>query len=225
MSAFEREDKVRVIGGKHRGSWGFITDVKAEFCNIDVHKYVRSIAMGDAEDLIDIQNVRAKKTYVEKIPESIFAMPEAEDVVPVIDFGDNPLKDDRIFEEIIASGKQPDIVEYEPDPEPEAVADVIQDIFGLTPDMIGPPIPMPPPPVGDTDLLSDHSSEEEPIDITGKLPNIEEAMALNEQNKLYRAEIEELKLALSEMAFQAQEAKESLGLYHKLSGVVAKKWF
>tara|TARA_R110001599_G_scaffold97634_1_gene251741 strand:+ start:88 stop:735 length:648 start_codon:yes stop_codon:yes gene_type:complete len=215
MSAFEREDKVRVIGGKHRGSWGFITDVKAEFCNIDVHKYVRSIAMGDAEDLIDIQNVRAKKTYVEKIPESIFAMPEAEDVVPVVDFGDNPLKDDRIFEEIIASGKQPDIVEYEPDPEPEAVADIIQDVLDA----------VPPPPVGDTDLLSDHSSEEEPIDITGKLPNIEEAMALNEQNKLYRAEIEELKLALSEMAFQAQEAKESLGLYHKLSGVVAKKWF
>ena len=215
MSAFEREDKVRVIGGKHRGSWGFITDVKAEFCNIDVHKYVRSIAMGDAEDLIDIQNVRAKKTYVEKIPESIFAMPEAEDVVPVVDFGDNPLKDDRIFEEIIALGKQPDIVEYEPDPEPEAVADIIQDVLDA----------VPPPPVGDTDLLSDHSSEEEPIDITGKLPNIEEAMALNEQNKLYRAEIEELKLALSEMAFQAQEAKESLGLYHKLSGVVAKKWF
>tara|TARA_R110000851_G_scaffold207016_2_gene359018 strand:+ start:149 stop:796 length:648 start_codon:yes stop_codon:yes gene_type:complete len=215
MSAFEREDKVRVIGGKHRGSWGFITDVKAEFCNIDVHKYVRSIAMGDAEDLIDIQNVRAKKTYVEKIPESIFAMPEAEDVVPVVEFGDNPLKDDRIFEEIIASGKQPDIVEYEPDPEPEAVADIIQDVLDA----------VPPPPVGDTDLLSDHSSEEEPIDITGKLPNIEEAMALNEQNKLYRAEIEELKLALSEMAFQAQEAKESLGLYHKLSGVVAKKWF
>ena len=215
MSAFERDDKVRVIGGKHRGSWGFITDVKAEFCNIDVHKYVRSIAMGDAEDLIDIQNVRAKKTYVEKIPESIFAMPEAEDVVPVVDFGDNPLKDDRIFEEIIASGKQPDIVEYEPDPEPEAVADIIQDVLDA----------VPPPPVGDTDLLSDHSSEEEPIDITGKLPNIEEAMALNEQNKLYRAEIEELKLALSEMAFQAQEAKESLGLYHKLSGVVAKKWF
>tara|TARA_R110001592_G_scaffold119842_2_gene323378 strand:- start:449 stop:1096 length:648 start_codon:yes stop_codon:yes gene_type:complete len=215
MSAFERDDKVRVIGGKHRGSWGFITDVKAEFCNIDVHKYVRSIAMGDAEDLIDIQNVRAKKTYVEKIPESIFAMPEAEDVVPVVDFGDNPLKDDRIFEEIIALGKQPDIVEYEPDPEPEAVADIIQDVLDA----------VPPPPVGDTDLLSDHSSEEEPIDITGKLPNIEEAMALNEQNKLYRAEIEELKLALSEMAFQAQEAKESLGLYHKLSGVVAKKWF
>ena len=215
MSAFEREDKVRVIGGKHRGSWGFITDVKAEFCNIDVHKYVRSIAMGDAEDLIDIQNVRAKKTYVEKIPESIFAMPEAEDVVPVVEFGDNPLKDDRIFEEIIASGKQPDIVEYEPDPEPEAVAEAIEAVLDA----------VPPPPVGDTDLLSDHSSEEEPIDITGKLPNIEEAMALNEQNKLYRAEIEELKLALSEMAFQAQEAKESLGLYHKLSGVVAKKWF
>tara|TARA_R110000772_G_scaffold189976_3_gene300873 strand:- start:608 stop:1282 length:675 start_codon:yes stop_codon:yes gene_type:complete len=224
MSAFEREDKVRVIGGKHRGSWGFITDVKAEFCNIDVHKYVRSIAMGDAEDLIDIQNVRAKKTYVEKIPESIFAMPEAEDVVPVVEFGDNPLKDDRIFEEIIASGKQPDIVEYEPDPEPvelppppvaESVAEAIEAVLDA----------VPPPPVGDTDLLSDHSSEEEPIDITGKLPNIEEAMALNEQNKLYRAEIEELKLALSEMAFQAQEAKESLGLYHKLSGVVAKKWF
>jgi len=215
MSAFEREDKVRVIGGKHRGSWGFITDVKAEFCNIDVHKYVRSIAMGDAEDLIDIQNVRAKKTYVEKIPESIFAMPEAEDVVPVVEFGDNPLKDDRIFEEIIASGKQPDIVEYEPDPEPESVAEAIEAVLDA----------VPPPPVGDTDLLSDHSSEEEPIDITGKLPNIEEAMALNEQNKLYRAEIEELKLALSEMAFQAQEAKESLGMYHKLSGVVAKKWF
>ena len=224
MSAFEREDKVRVIGGKHRGSWGFITDVKAEFCNIDVHKYVRSIAMGDAEDLIDIQNVRAKKTYVEKIPESIFAMPEAEDVVPVVEFGDNPLKDDRIFEEIIASGKPPDIVEYEPDPEPvelppppvaESVAEAIEAVLDA----------VPPPPVGDTDLLSDHSSEEEPIDITGKLPNIEEAMALNEQNKLYRAEIEELKLALSEMAFQAQEAKESLGLYHKLSGVVAKKWF
>tara|TARA_R110001606_G_C15112692_1_gene621162 strand:- start:19 stop:666 length:648 start_codon:yes stop_codon:yes gene_type:complete len=215
MSAFERDDKVRVIGGKHRGSWGFITDVKAQQVSIDVHKYVRSIAKGDAEDLIDIQNVRAKKTYVEKIPESIFAMPEAEDVVPVVDFGDNPLKDDRIFEEIIASGKQPDIVEYEPDPEPEAVADIIQDVLDA----------VPPPPVGDTDLLSDHSSEEEPIDITGKLPNIEEAMALNEQNKLYRAEIEELKLALSEMAFQAQEAKESLGLYHKLSGVVAKKWF
>ena len=215
MSAFERDDKVRVIGGKHRGSWGFITDVKAQQVSIDVHKYVRSIAMGDAEDLIDIQNVRAKKTYVEKIPESIFAMPEAEDVVPVVDFGDNPLKDDRIFEEIIALGKQPDIVEYEPDPEPEAVADIIQDVLDA----------VPPPPVGDTDLLSDHSSEEEPIDITGKLPNIEEAMALNEQNKLYRAEIEELKLALSEMAFQAQEAKESLGLYHKLSGVVAKKWF
>ena len=215
MSAFEREDKVRVIGGKHRGSWGFITDVKAQQVSIDVHKYVRSIAKGDAEDLIDIQNVRAKKTYVEKIPESIFAMPEAEDVVPVVDFGDNPLKDDRIFEEIIALGKQPDIVEYEPDPEPEAVADIIQDVLDA----------VPPPPVGDTDLLSDHSSEEEPIDITGKLPNIEEAMALNEQNKLYRAEIEELKLALSEMAFQAQEAKESLGLYHKLSGVVAKKWF
>lgn len=224
MSAFEREDKVRVIGGKHRGSWGFITDVKAEFCNIDVHKYVRSIAMGDAEDLIDIQNVRAKKIYVEKIPESIFAMPEADDVVPVVEFGDNPLKDDRIFEEIIASGNQPDIVEYEPDPEPvelppppvgEAVAEAIEALLDA----------VPPPPVGDTDLLSDHSSEEEPIDITGKLPNIEEAMALNEQNKLYRAEIEELKLALSEMAFQAQEAKESLGLYHKLSGVVAKKWF
>ena len=215
MSAFERDDKVRVIGGKHRGSWGFITDVKAQQVSIDVHKYVRSIAKGDAEDLIDIQNVRAKKTYVEKIPESIFAMPEAEDVVPVVEFGDNPLKDDRIFEEIIASGKQPDIVEYEPDPEPEAVADIIQDVLDA----------VPPPPVGDTDLLSDHSSEEEPIDITGKLPNIEEAMALNEQNKLYRAEIEELKLALSEMAFQAQEAKESLGLYHKLSGVVAKKWF
>ena len=118
MSAFEREDKVRVIGGKHRGSWGFITDVKAEFCNIDVHNYVRSIAMGDAEDLVNVKNVRAKKTYVEKIPESIFAMPEADDVVPVVEFGDNPLKDDRIFEEIIASGKQPDIVEYEPDPEP-----------------------------------------------------------------------------------------------------------
>jgi len=204
MSEFQRDDKVRVIGGKHRGSWGFVTDVKAQQVSINVHKYVRSIAMGDAEDLVDIQNVRAKKLYVEKIPESIFAMPEAEDVVPVVEFGDNPLLDDRIFEEIVASGKVPEIVEYVADPEPDVVEAVVQGVLDA----------IPPPPVGDVDLLSEHSSEEDPIDLAG-------GDALAEA----KAEIEELKLALSEMAFQVQETKESLQLYHALSGVVGKKYF
>ena len=127
---FAKDQKVKVIGGAHKGKWGYVFREMNEFCMVIIMDYKKAIARGDDEDLLVKREVRAKTKYLEVIPETIFEMPDESDLMPVFSL---PTETHKVI--------------IDPDPEPETIEKLIEDLKM--------PIPE-----NDDDLLSNHSDDE-----------------------------------------------------------------
>lgn len=169
--------KIRVIGGKHKGKWGHIIREMNEFSIVRLKEYVKSISLGDDEDVIVERQVRAKNMYVEVIPETVFEMPDESDLISVFS-----MPSDAEHQTVVCGEGV----------EPETLNKLIQDMKM--------PIPE-----NDDDLLSNHSDEDEvdisaetkdPFDITDTLPSITEALQLRKDVRDLTTKNKELTEAL-----------------------------
>ena len=191
---FAKDQKVKVIGGAHKGKWGYVFREMNEFCMITIMDYQKAIARGDDEDLLVKREVRAKTKYLEVIPETIFEMPDESDLMPVFSL--------------------PETDKYIP-PKGRLVEDVISETLDRIIEDLKMPIPE-----NDDDLLSTHSdSDDESVDIsadtrvseatediTDILPSVTEALQL-------RKDVEDL-------TRQNNELTEAMDLFVKLCDFV-----
>jgi len=202
---FAKDQKVKVIGGAHKGKWGYVFREMNEFCMITIMDYQKAIARGDDEDLLVKREVRAKTKYLEVIPETIFEMPDESDLMPVFSL--------------------PETDKYIP-PKGRLVEDVISETLDRIIEDLKMPIPE-----NDDDLLSTHSdSDDESVDIgseatceagadnrvseatediTDILPSVTEALQL-------RKDVEDL-------TRQNNELTEAMDLFVKLCDFVRNR--
>jgi methionine aminopeptidase len=180
-------DKVKITTGTHKGKWGYVFIIKDTFCQVKCQEYLKSIARGDSEDLIEERTVRAKKTFIEKIPDTIIEMPTAAQLQPVASLDDIP------YETTLTDADQV----------------VVKDLLD------GMPVPE-----NDDDILSKHSSEATPVDITSILPNIEQALSFKEQCETQAHHIQELEDKLVKMGIERLELQEACDMFIKLSDYI-----
>ena len=181
--------KVKVIGGKHKGQWGFIKRAMPEFSFVVLKIYRKSISLGDDEDVCVDTEVRAKNIYLEVIPETVFEMPEASDLVEL-----GPCDDH-------------DAYQFPQHPPVFQVVDSVVDELLAHKQM--------PAPLNDEDLLSEHS-DDEPVNITGILPTVDEALSLAHK-QLKHSE------TISELETQNHSLLSSLQLFIQLADVLRDK--
>jgi hypothetical protein len=101
-------DKVKITGGKHRNQWGYLRSLKDSFCDVELVKYVKSKANGDSVDEIERVKVRAKKDFIEVVPEDCFEMPDEKDLQVVDELPDNPSNLNEAVQMVIDDIKMPD---------------------------------------------------------------------------------------------------------------------
>lgn len=190
---FAKDQKVKVIGGAHKGKWGYVFREMNEFCMVIIMDYQKAIARGDDEDLLVKREVRAKTKYLEVIPETIFEMPDESDLMPVFS---------------LPTETHPDThkVIIDPDPEPETIEKLIEDLKM--------PIPE-----NDDDLLSNHS-DDEPVDITDILPSMTEALQLRRDVRRHKESIEVMSEEIENLTTKNKELTEALDLFVKLCDFV-----
>jgi len=181
-------DKVKINMGTHKGKWGYVFIIKDTFVQVKIQEYLKSIARGDSEDVIEERTVRAKKTFLEKIPDTIIEMPTADQLKPVQSF------DDEIPYETSLT-KVDEII----------VKDLLDNM---------------PVPENDDDILSTHSSEATPVDITAILPNIEQALSFKQQCETQSTHIQELEDKLVKMGIERLELQEACDMFIKLSDYI-----
>ena len=99
-------DKVKITKGTHKSKWGHILIIKDSFIQVKVVHYIKSKANGDSDDLIETKTVRAKKEFVEKIPDVVVEMPTAENLQPVFEFPEQKT-DQEIVKEILDAMPDP----------------------------------------------------------------------------------------------------------------------
>lgn len=191
---FAKDQKVKVMGGAHKGKWGYVFREMNEFCMITIMDYKKAIARGDDEDLLVKREVRAKTKYLEVIPETIFEMPDESDLMPVYTLTPEEITMDCYTEPAVEI----------------ALDKIIEDLKM--------PIPE-----NDDDLLSNHSDDEsvdigseatcfagadnrDPEDITDILPSVTEALQLRKDVK--------------ELTRQNNELTEAFDLFVKLCDFV-----
>ena len=194
---FAKDQKVKVIGGAHKGKWGYVFREMNEFCMITIMDYKKAVARGDDEDLLVKREVRAKTKYLEVIPETIFEMPDESDLMPVFSL--------------------PETDKYIP---PKGRDDVISETLDKIIEDLKMPIPE-----NDDDLLSKHSDDEsvdiaadnrDPEDITDILPSVTEALQL-------RKDVEDLTRQNNELIMNAKHSEEALDLFVKLCDFVRNR--
>jgi glutamine synthetase adenylyltransferase len=173
-------DKVKITKGTHKSKWGHILIIKDSFIQVKVVHYIKSKANGDSDDLIETKTVRAKKEFVEKIPDVVVEMPTAENLQPVFEF-----------------------------PEQKTDQEIVKEILDAMPD----------PPANDEDILSQHD-ENDPVDITGLLPTIDEALDLRKQVDIQSERIAELESRLTDVTNEKNELKDSCEMFLKLAEFV-----
>jgi hypothetical protein len=184
-------DKVKITNGTHKGKWGYVFIIKETFVQVKIQEYLKSIARGDSEDLIEEKTVRAKKSFIEKIPDTIIEMPTADQLQPVHEFPD-----------------ELDKVPYETSLT-DADEVIVKDILD------GMPVPE-----NDDDIMSTHSSQLSPVDITDILPNIEQALSFKNQCETQALYIKELENKLVKMGIERVELKEATDMFIKLGDYI-----
>jgi hypothetical protein len=180
-------DKVKITTGTHKGKWGYVFIIKDTFCQVKCQEYLKSIARGDSENVIEERTVRAKKTFIEKIPDTIIEMPSADQLQPVASL------DEVSYETTLTDADQV----------------VVKDILD------GMPIPE-----NDDDILSQHSSELTPVDITAILPTIDQALSFKQQCETQGNHIQELEDKLVKMGVEKLELQEACDMFIKLSDYI-----
>jgi methionine aminopeptidase len=180
-------DKVKITTGTHKGKWGYVFIIKDTFCQVKCQEYIKSVARGDSEDVVEERTVRAKKTFIEKIPDTIIEMPTADQLQPVASLDEIP------YETTMSDKDQV----------------VVKDILD------GMPVPE-----NDDDILSNHSDERTPVDITGILPTVEEALSLREQCDVQVTHIQMLEDKLVKMGVERLELQEACDMFIKLSDYI-----
>jgi len=155
-------DKVRVIGGKWKKHWGFLKTISTAFSQVELHHFTQSKSAGDPEDVVEKKVCRVKNKYLEKFPEMVWEMPEAQQLQPV--GPEAPLvMPDPVIEEIIEEGIPPENAE-------KMIQDVVNEVKAFKP-----------PAFSVEEALSEHASEGDPVDISAELPSMEEALLLRQK--------------------------------------------
>jgi hypothetical protein len=153
-------DKVRVIGGKWKKHWGFLKTISTAFSQVELHHFTQSKSAGDPEDVVEKKVCRVKNKYLEKFPEMVWEMPEADQLQPV---GPEaplvmPEVKDPVIEEIVEEGG--DNAQTE-----KMIQDVVAGCRAFSVE----------------EALSEHASEGDPVDITADLPSMDEALLLRQK--------------------------------------------
>ena len=157
MMSLVSGDKVRVIGGKWKKHWGFLKTISTAFSQVELHHFTQSKSAGDPEDVVEKKVCRVKNKYLEKFPEMVWEMPEADQLQPV--GPEAPLvMPDPVIEEIIEEGG--DNAQTE-----KMIQDVVDDCRAFSVE----------------EALSEHASEGDPVDITADLPSMDEALLLRQK--------------------------------------------
>ena len=221
--------KVKVIGGKHKGKWGFVKRAMPEFSFVVLKVYQKSISLGDDEDVCVDTEVRAKNIYLEVIPETVFEMPEASDLVELgpcdpdpPDWAKVPKRDVYGIaippqEPLVLGSSKPlmrgsEILATHP-----AVFEVVDSVI----DELIAHKQMYEPPDND-DLLSLHS-DEETVDITGVLPSVDEALSLAHKQMKHDDKISELEEVITDLSSLNRDMASSLELFLKLADLIKDK--
>lgn len=156
-------DKVRVIGGKWKKHWGFLKTISTAFSQVELHHFTQSKSAGDPEDVVEKKVCRVKNKYLEKFPEMVWEMPEADQLQPVgpeapLVMPDPVVVKDPVIEEIVEEGG--DNAQTE-----KMIQDVVDDCRAFSVE----------------EALSEHASEGDPVDITADLPSMDEALLLRQK--------------------------------------------
>lgn len=203
--ALDKGTKIRVIGGKHKGKWGFVFREMPEFSIVRLMDYVKSKALGDDEDVVVEREVRSKNIYLEVIPETVFEMPDEIDLYAV----------GQCDEEWDKSAQEPEPEEDDfvpafqgapkplPSESPQVMDKIIEDLIMNQPK-------------NDDDLLSNHS-DEDPVDITGILPTIDEALKLKHKEMSWEQTIDDMEQTICNLQSEKQELAEAVELFIKLA--------
>lgn len=199
--------KVKVIGGKHKGKWGFVKRAMPEFSFVVLKVYQKSISLGDDEDVCVDTEVRAKNIYLEVIPETVFEMPEASDLVELGPCDPDPPD--------WAPPKDPAVAAHLTEhPAAFEVVDSVIDELIAHKQMYEPP--------DNDDLLSVHS-DEEAVDITGVLPSVDEALSLAHKQIKHDEKISELEEVITDLSSLNRDMASSLELFLKLADLIKDK--
>jgi uncharacterized protein YcgL (UPF0745 family) len=173
--------KIRILKGKHKGSWGYVEKVSQQFLLVKCQVYTSSKAKGDNEDVVVEKVVRAKRDFVEVIPDTVFEMPDEAELIPVFDM---PQEGDLS----------------------QADKELVQKILDEMP-----------PPKNDDDILSQHSDEDEPIDISNILPDIDESLKIQHDNDTLHNRVLELEDALQRAGIEKEELEQSVHMFCQTS--------
>tara|TARA_R110000765_G_scaffold302833_2_gene397018 strand:+ start:749 stop:1459 length:711 start_codon:yes stop_codon:yes gene_type:complete len=208
IMTFADGEKIRIIGGKHKGKWGYVLREMPEFCLCRLMEYKTSKAMGDDEDLIVEKQVRAKTTYVEAIPTTVFEMPE--DNTSGTSLGFAPIEPPQVPVATKTKTKTKGTQTTGPNPMIPLDKEVGTKMDAIIEDLLmGVP-------ANDDDLLS-HHSDEEPVDITDVLPSIDEALEMKHQNLKNKKVLDEMTSEIFKLSTEKNELAEALELFVKLA--------
>ena len=198
----EKGTKIRVIGGKHKGKWGHVFREMKEFSILRLKDYVKSKALGDDEDLIVEREVRAKNVYLERIPETVFEMPDEKDLLAL-----GPCDVPQV------DTPKPPVPVPVPVPEPERKS--VKPLVFTGIDAIIDELKMKGP-TNDDDLLSVHS-DEDPVDITDILPSIDEALTLRHKQMKHKETVASLEAEIETLKQENKALADGMDLFINLA--------
>jgi len=199
--------KVDISGGKWKKKWGYVVSVSPGYSQVEIHDYVKSKAKGDAEDEIKVSVVRVKTPYLKKIVEQVWEMPDAEDLVVVDKLPEEQSALDALEDKHRKDGKE--VVGYGQEPGSGATcsagnAGLCQQLVdAMVNDVVEEQFPV-------EEALSEHSSEEEAVDISEDLPTMDEAILLKQQKDSILAEKIKMIQQYNDARFEVKQLKDEL---------------
>ena len=221
---FPKGTKVEITSGKWKKKWGFVQSVSPGYSQVEIHNYLKSKAKGDAEDEVKVSVWRVKSPYLKKIVEQGWNMPDAEDWVVVdkmpedtwggkgVDADGNQLYKaekspklalPKISKDTIKKAIKSGLPDWNQSPADNKLCEEI--VNAMTQDEVKEAATF-----GVAEALSDHDSEDDPVDISEDLPTIDEALVLKVRNETLIKEKGELIKSHNDARFEVQQLKEEL---------------
>ena len=201
---FPKGTKVDISGGKWKKKWGYVVSVSRGYSQVEIHDYIKSKAKGDAEDEIKVSVVRVKTPYLKKIVEQVWEMPDAEDLVVVDKLPEEQSALAALEDKHRKDGKE--VVGYglPVGPGNQADAGLCQQLVdAMVNDVVEEQFPV-------EEALSEHSSEDEAVDISEDLPTIDEAILLKQQKDSILADKIKMIQQYNDARFEVKQLKDEL---------------
>ena len=197
---FPKGTKVEITSGKWKKKWGFVQSVSPGYSQVEIHDYLKSKAKGDAEDEVKVSLCRVKSPYLKKIVEQVWNMPDAEDLAVV----------EKLPVEVVDYDQQQSPADNKLCKEivDAMVNDELKEAAGFAV----------------ADALSDHDSEDEPVDISEDLPTIEEALLLKVQNDNLMKDKCQMIQKYNDARFEVKQLQDELREEKEKSKMIAHDW-